>query len=260
LVIVLFALLTWWIISTQKSNSLSKSAKKESKRWLGFKAYLQDIQEYGGLAEAQEILDRYFDYAVALDVDERLVQQVKVMGGVVPVWLGRSILDDGTAWEGRSTTGRPWYVRPWYRRGSWLGQPRRPHATNSAAQYVATGDGRPSLQRVSDYLNGSLSTASRSLTSVLNTAVGEGSDPVKVKITAFGSKTEMEFSPETPVDQVIGEIMRKSQTIRPPRVSRSSGSGFRGGSGGSRIRSSSRSRSRSSGSRRSGGGGRRGFR
>ena len=132
-----------------------------------------------------------------------------------------------------------------------MGQPRRLHATNSAAQYGVAGDGRPSLQRVSDDLNESISTVSRNLTGVLNSAVGEGSNPVKVKISAFGTMTEIEFSPETPVDQVIGDIMRKSQTIRPPQPSQSSGGRFRGGPGGSRIRSSSR---------RSGGGCRRGFR
>jgi len=263
LVIALFVMLAWWIASTQISKSLSKSAKKEAKRWLGFKAYLQDIQKYGELAEAQEILDRYFDYAVALDVDERLVQQVRAMGGVVPVWLGHSKLDDGTLWEGGLTAGRPEYVRPWYRRGSWTGRPPRPAAAGRAAKLGMSNDGRPSLQRLSDDLNGSLSTASRSLTGILNSAVGEGGEPVKVKINAFGSAADLEWNPETPVDQVIGDIMRKSQTLRPPRSSRSSGGGFRGGSGGSSFRSSSRSSSRRSSrssSRRSGGGGKRGFR
>ena len=182
------------------------------------------------------------------------------MGGVAPIWIGRSMLDDGTAWEGGLTTVRPWYVHPWYRRGSWTARSPHNYAARSDAQYAATGDGRPSLQLLSDDLNLSLSTANQSLTTVLNTAVGEGIDPVKVKINVFGSKSELEWSPETPVDQVIGDIMRKSETLRPPRSSRSSGSGFRGGSGGSRISSSSSGRSRSSGSRRSGSGGRRGFR
>ena len=225
---------------------------------------MQDIQQYGDLAEAQQILDQYFDYAVALDVDQRLLQQVEAMGGVVPIWLGRSLLDDGTAWEGRPARTHPWYVRPWYRRGSWTGRPSSSPETQREAQLAAAGEKRPSLQRLSNELNGSLSTASRSLTGILNTAVGEGSDPVKVKFSAFGSKTEMEWAPDTPVDKVVGDIMRKSQTLRPPRPSRSSGDGFRGGTGGSSFRSSSRSssrsRSRSSSSRRSGGGGRRGFR
>ena len=260
MVIVMFALFAWWIVSTQRSNSLAKSAKKEAQRWLGFKVYLQDIQKYGDLAEAQEILDRYFDYAVALDVDQRLVEQVKAMGGVVPIWLSSGKLDDGMAREGSTRPVRPWYVRPWYRRGSWT--PRAPgsRSTTGNAQYAAAVDGRPSLQRLSDDLNGSLLTASRGLTGVLNTAVGEGSDPVKVNISAFGSRQALEWDPDTPVDKVIGDIMRKSETIRPPRPSVSSGGGYRGGSGGSRRRGSSGGRSRSSGSRRSGGGGRRGFR
>lgn len=171
MVVLLFAFLSWWIVSSQRSNLLSKSAKKEAKRWLGFKAYLQDIQQYGDLAEAQEILDRYFDYAVALDVDERLLQQIKSMGGVVPVWLGRGALDDGTTWEGRRTAIRPWYVRPWYRRGSWSGRSPGSQGAHSTVQSVSANDGRPQLQRLSDDLNGSLSTASQSLTGVLNTAV-----------------------------------------------------------------------------------------
>jgi hypothetical protein len=257
----LFGMLAWWIVASLRTGSISQSAKAEAKRWLGFKTYLQDIERYGDLAEAQEILDRYMDYAVALGVDDRLLQQVKHMGGLVPIWLGKGLLNDGTAWEGTPSRIRPWYVVPWYRRGSWAGKTVGGQASKRPLPDQVAMDKRPSLQRLSDDLTGSISSASQRLTSVLNTAVGQGSDPVSVKISAFGSKTEMEWKPDTPVDQVIGDIMRKSQTLRPPRPARSSGGGFRGGSsGGSSFRSSSRSRSRSSSSRRSGGGGRRGFR
>lgn len=264
LMLLLFGSLAWWLISAQRSPSFSSAAQAERKRWLGFKAYLQDIDRYGDLEEAQEILDRYFDYAVALDIDDRFLQQIREMGGLVPIWLSGSDLDDGTTWRSDPALVHPFSVRPWYRRGSWNG---KGSATTASAQALASqvaSDGRPSLQRLSDTLTDSLSGANQRLTGLLNTTVGEGSDPVKVNISAFGSKIELSWQPGTPVDQVIGDIMRKSQTLRPPRPARSSGGGYRGGSGGSSFRGSSRggssSRSRSSGSRRSGGGGRRGFR
>jgi uncharacterized membrane protein YgcG len=245
-------------------SGLTDAGTQEANRWLGFKAYLQDIQKFGDLPEAQEILDRYFAYAVALGVEERFLQQVRALGGVTPAWLGGGELPDGSPWRSRPLTGRPWYRRPWYQRGAWSARPARPvTAAPRPVKPESAEDQRPALQRVSDALTGSLSNANTSLTRTLNTAVSGSQEPVGVRIKAAGQEVQMNWSADTPVDQMLGDIMRKSQTIRPPRpsASRSSGSGgYRGGSGGGRPSGGRRSSSRSSGSRRSGGGGRRGFR
>ena len=62
----------------------------EANRWRAFRNYLLRIKEYGTVAAAQRILDRYFAYAVALDVDELLLAQAEEMGGRVPVWTTSS--------------------------------------------------------------------------------------------------------------------------------------------------------------------------
>ena len=215
-------------------TSVKEAGKKESQRWRGFQAYLKDIQTYGDLPEAQAVLDRYFAYAVALDVDQRLVSQVQALGGVMPAWIGSGQIEKGSKWQNRPLNGRPWYYRPWYRRGAWLPRaqhvrsPTRPSAPQSA------NDQRPPLQRISDQLSGSVAAANQNLTTMLNNATGDG-EAVKVEIKAQGQKIKMEWEPGTPVDKMAGEIMGKSQTIRPPRPATSSGSGrggFRGGGGG----------------------------
>jgi hypothetical protein len=242
-------------------ESLTGLGQEEVKRWQGFKAYLQDIQKYGDLVEAQEILDRYFAYAVALGVEESLLAQVGDLGGYAPVWVGDGTLSDGSAWRNRRYE-RKVHHRPWYRRGAWL-----PNRRPSPRPRPAAENGRPALQSISDSLTRSLSEASSRMTTLLNTAVGEGkAEPLSIR--AAGQTKAIAWEPGSSISQVVSEIMKESQSIRPPS-SRSSGSrggwsgrsggGFRSSgrsSGGSRSRSSS---SRSSGSRRSGGSGRRGF-
>ena len=259
-VIFIFVVLAQMIVRRQRSKTLVKAGREEAKRWLGFKAYLHDIQQFGELEEAQEILDRYFDYAVALGVDERFLEQVRVLGGTTPVWMQQNGLNKGIK---PSAAVRRY--RPWYRRGSWSFSPLSKSHAFTLEMPDVTPDSKTQLQQVSDKLVGSLSSANRSMVTMLNSAVGDIGEAVAVEIDAFGNKTKMDWEPGTPVEKIIGDIMLKSQTIRPPRPTSSAGGGFRGGSGGSRFRSSSSNRSRSSrssrgGSRRSGGGGRRGFR
>ncbi|MCB8944673.1 MAG: DUF2207 domain-containing protein [Ardenticatenaceae bacterium] len=241
----------------QPKAALSQLGQQEVKKWQGFRAYLQDIQKYGDLTEAQEILDRYFAYAIALGVEESLLAQVEAWGGYTPVWVGNGRSPNGTSRQNRR------YYRPWYRRGAWL--PQRPSASQrpSAPQAQPSAQPeRPSLQTISDSLTRSLNEASGKMTDLLNTAVGEG-QAQSITIRAAGQSKSVTWEPGSSINSVVGQIMKESRTIRPPRPTASGGSGssFRssGGSrrsGGSR---SSRSSSRSSSSRRSGGGGRRGF-
>ena len=252
-------------------QTLSRLGEAEAKKWQGFKAYLQDIQKHGDLAEAQEILDRYFAYAVALGVEETLLAQVGELGGYAPVWVGNGRLHDGTPWQNRPYDRRL-HHRRWHQRGSWLPKKRPITQTQPAA-----ANGRPSLQTISDSLTRSLNNTSKKMTDLLNTAVG-ASQAQSVTINAAGQTKKVEWQPGSSINKVVSEIMKESNTIRPLQpVSSSSkrggsGSGFRSSgsssSSSSRRRSSSsrsssrrssRSSSRRSSSRRSGGGGRRGF-
>ena len=256
--------------------ALSVLGKQEAKKWLGFKAYLQEISRFGTMAEAQMILDRYFAYAVALGVDDTLLKQAKEMGVTVPSWIGNGRYPDGTPWANKpvfpQNQRRADRWRRRWNQGSWMPRPPRPQ---TAAPTANTGGGI-SLQGMSDQLTGSLESASSRMTSMLNTAVGDAK-PVDVVIRGAGQSTKLNWEPGTSMDTVMNDIMRKTQSIRPPRPAAGSGSG--GYSGGSRRRSSSfgrsssrrsssrsssrrsssRSSSRRSSSRRSGGGGRRGF-
>ncbi|MBK7896682.1 MAG: DUF2207 domain-containing protein [Anaerolineaceae bacterium] len=240
---------------------LTEQAQKEAQKWQGFKLYLSEIQQFGNLAEAQEILDNYFAYAVALGVDERLLAQIEALGGKMPTWLG-----DGTSLPPvqRRTWLEQWQRR--WRRGSWQPQPPRPVAgTLTSATPLPTtgaGDTRPPLEKLSDSLAGGLERSSDRLADVLNTAVGsKPTDTPDIVLNAAGQSVKLDWDGDQSTDRMMNDIMRKAQTFKPVRPSSGGGrGGYRGGRssfGGSR---SSSSRSHSSSSRRSGGGGSRGFR
>lgn len=254
------------VVGWKGRDELTALGNKELKRWLGFRAYLRDIQKYGNLEEAQEILERYFAYAVALEVDETLLAQVEALGAYMPFWVGEGEREDGTMWHNRPFTSRdvPFLrTRRWLQRGSW--RPAAPRKTAPARAQAASE--RLSLEGLSAQLTGALSNASDNIVGVLNTAVGDPavSKPVDIVIRAAGQSRKVSWQPGTPLDKVVGEIMSKAESFKPPRPAAGSGrGGYRGSSGRSTSSSrssfgSSRSSSRSSSSRRSGGGGRRGF-
>jgi hypothetical protein len=263
--VLLFGGMFFWFAiarrAPRQSRPLSDQAKAEVKKWQGFKAYLVEIQQYGNLAEAQEILDHYFAYAVALGVDDRLLAQIQQLGGHIPGWLA-----DGSSPRPLPPVRRTWQDgwRRRLRRGSWRPQPPRPARPVAAPAMPAA----PALETISDNLTGGLERASSSLADLLNTAVGPSQDgrPMDIVLNAAGQSVPLNWDGEQTLDGMMSDIMGKAQSIRPPRPASGGGSGgYRGGSGssfGSSRRSSSRSsssRSRSSSSRRSGGGGRRGF-
>ncbi|MEZ4594444.1 MAG: DUF2207 domain-containing protein [Chloroflexota bacterium] len=251
------------VATDRPGRSLTERAQKEVKKWQGFKLYLSEIQQFGNLAEAQEILDNYFAYAVALGVDERLLAQIEALGGKMPTWLG-----DGAS--PRPVQRRTW-LEQWQRRwqrGSWQPQPPRP-GTGTGTGTLTTaiplpqsgaGDNRPPLERVSDSLAGGLERSSDRLADVLNTAVGSKSTSTPdLVLNAAGQTVKLDWDDGQSVDKMMNDIMNKAKAIQPPRPSSGGGrGGYRGGR--SSFGGSSRSSSRSSSSRRSGGGGSRGFR
>lgn len=265
-----FALMVFLTRQLERPKAaLSELGRQEAKKWLGFKAYLQEISRFGTMVEAQDIMERYFAYAVALGVDETLLAQVQAMGVQVPGWIGNGRYPNGTPWQNKPhlphTSRRADRWRRRWQQGSWLPRPPRPQTP------VISEEGGISLQGLSDQLTDSLESASSRMTTMLNTAVGDAK-PVDVVIRGGGHFSKLEWKPGTSMDTIMKDIMSKSQSIRPPRPSAGSGSGgYTGGgrssggfrrSGSSRSssrRSSSRSSSRRSSSRRSGGGGRRGF-
>lgn len=224
---------------------------EEAARWRAFRRYLKSLKRFDDTEAAQAVLDRYFPYAVALDVEEVVLRQAEELGAQVPVWMVPVALDVGrTAVEAqRRGLGRR------------VARGLRPPATGSSlprpAQARPTLSERPigadlSLQGLSDTLSRSLNQASHSLSSLLNTAVGEVDDrdsPLEVVVRGAGTATKLSWKAGTTTMKVLGDILEES----------SSGGGGGGFSGGGFHSSSWGSGGGSSFSGGSGGGGSRGF-
>lgn len=225
---------------------------EEAQRWRAFKRYLSNLKQYAGVNDAQRILDRYFAYAVALDVEEIVLASAADLGTRIPTWSygpmvrrarARRPIDASPSAPETSTAG-----------GS-LGVPQptvaeRPVLT--APQSRSIGD---SLNDASRNLGLRLSQSSAELGKVLSTAAGGQATPFDA--VKRGSASTLD---------ILGEILKESSSGG--GSSRHSGgrSGFSSSWGSSRSSSSrssfsrsSSSRSSSSSSRRSSGGGRRGF-
>ena len=68
------------VIASRWMPRRTTAGVEEAQRWRAFRTYLQNLQQYGNVEQAQRILDRYFAYAVALDVDDSLVGVVLTDG------------------------------------------------------------------------------------------------------------------------------------------------------------------------------------
>jgi hypothetical protein len=230
---------------------------EEAARWRAFRRYLKNLKQFGDLEAAQAVLDRYFPYAVALDVAEIVLREAEEMDAYVPIWMAPAPVDVGTtiAQIRRRPGLRDRVTKELRAPQPVTAVPRAAKARPLLSERPAGADF--SLQGISDNLNNSLNRASRSLSSLLNTAVGEIDDidsPFEVVVRGAGKATRLSWKAGTTTMKVLGDILEES----------SSGGGG-GGFGGGGFRSSSWSSGGSSfrggggSSRRSGGGGSRGF-
>jgi len=231
---------------------------EEAQRWRAFRTYLRNLQKYGSLDDAQRILDRYFAYAVAFDVEEVVLQQAEEMGGHLPPWS-------------HTPTWQP-YRRP-YRRMGYPQQPGGPVLLPTGQSGSGTGPAippvstpslpaeRPSLSGMSRRLGRGLEDVSSGFGALLSQTAGpgEGNTPFDSILdgTQVASRTGGKVAMTTL--EILGEILEESSAGGGSGGYRGSSSS-RGSWSSSRSRSSGGFSSRSSSSRRSGGGGRRGFR
>ncbi|MFW6135470.1 MAG: DUF2207 domain-containing protein [Chloroflexota bacterium] len=229
---------------------------EEAARWRAFRRYLKNLKQFGDLESAQAVLDLTFPYAVALDVEEVVLRQAEDMDVRVPIWMVPTSVNVGPR-VGRVHGGglRDRVTRELAPPQSTTQAPRAAKVRPSLAERPAGAD--VSLQGLSDRLSRSLNQASRSLSSLLNTAVGEVDDvdsPFEVVVKGAGTATKLSWKAGTTTMRVLGDILEES----------SSGGGRGGFGGGGGFRSSSWSSGGSSfrggSSRGSGGGGSRGFR
>lgn len=233
---------------------------EEAARWRAFRRYLKNLQQFGDLESAQAVLDRHFSYAVALDVEEVVLRQAEKMEAQVPIWMFPVPVHIGpTVTRAQGRPGLRERVKEELRMPQPSGEaPRTAKVRPSLSQRPAGAD--VGLQGLSDSLSRSLNRASRSLSSVLNTAVGDvdgTNSPLEVVVKGAGTATKLSWKAGTTTMKVLGDILEESSSGGGGGGfgGRSSGGGFRSSSwgGGSSFRGGSSGRS-------GGGGGSRGFR
>lgn len=227
---------------------------EEAAKWRAFRSYLQNLKQYGDEKSAQQILDRYFGYAVALNVETIVLAQVQELNGVAPVWT-RPVVFTRPA---PALPDQPQTTFPPLLLGE-IVPAREPTQPTSAI----TDSGRVplSLENLATSMSRRLETANANLTSLLSQALGN-TEPTPFNRLAKGSK-----GVGNSMVQVVEAILDDSAGYRDQQGSGGSSSGgssrwrsSRSSGGSGRSRSSGGFSGRNSSGRRSGGGGSRGFR
>lgn len=249
----------FWVVSRWMAQKTMLGAEEASK-WEAFKRYLQNLKQYGAVAEAQKVLDDYFAYAVALDVEQVVLQQSRDMGTTAPIWTYPTTIRRDEPLPPRDPIGqRPGRLPPLRT------LPNRPvPSVDMPSSTLPEKDW--SVQGASDSMAHAIDSADRSLAALLSQAGGvdDGTTPFDVVRSGVEGVTKTTFSATKSTFEVIGEILESSSSGGGGGGYSSGGSSWSGSrsSGSSSWSRSSRSgsSSRSSSSRRSGGGGSRGFR
>lgn len=249
---------------------------EEATRWREFRRYLLNLKQYGDLAEAQKILDNHFAYAVALDVEESVLEQVENLGGIMPVWTypatlsplppllpgpGPVITPNRDAPDRQTTQQQSGRTPPLKVLRE---QSTEKPAKTELGETVKQSPPRLSLQGMSRQLGKTLADASTNVGNLLNTAAGNPQEdtPFTLILKGAGKTAEVTWDITASTAEVVGDILESalSDSGSGGYSGRSSSSSWSSSSRSSSRRwSSSRSSGRSSSSRRSGGGGRRGF-
>lgn len=246
------------VFASQWMPRRTTAGVEEAQKWLALRTYLKNLKQYGTVDNAQRMLDRYFAYAVALDVEEVVLQQATELGGALPDWSYTP------TWQPRR--------RPILRRAQPTGSESSlpplqiPPVTGETTPTAQPPQERPSLSGTSKQLGRALSSASESLGSLLRTAASDTSEKTPFENAWQGTQSAGKVGANvasTTLD-ILGAILEESSSGGGSGSYRSSGSS-RSSWSSSRSRSSSSrssggfSSGRTSSSRRSGGGGRRGF-
>ncbi len=260
---------------------------EEAARWRAFRSYLENMKEYGNLDEAQKILDDYFAYAVALNVEEIVLAKAEEMGGVMPVWTFPTRLEIVPLSDKDLATVEPPFEKSATsvlrrRKGSRSSKaPLQPlQLTRLSLPKGASGESlcntasRLSLSGLSRQLGETLEQASEGISYTLNVAAGDqGDTPFTMVLNAAKGTVELTWDIGASTLDVVGDILEAASSgsggggYSSDSDSSSDSSFFSSSSDSTRWSSSSSRSSSSSGfssgrdssSRRSGGGGSRGF-
>jgi uncharacterized membrane protein YgcG len=127
-----------FVVSRYMPSKTTKGAEAAA-RWLAFKNYLNDIEQYTNLEEATTIFEQYLAYAVAFGLERSWIRKFSsVPNAPIP----------------------PWYIPfPYYGHGTRRGTTNIPTSTG--------GGSRPSLEGMSGGLTGGLAAMSGGLTRML---------------------------------------------------------------------------------------------
>jgi hypothetical protein len=238
---------------------------EEAARWRSFEEYLRQMDRFGDQRAAQQILDRYFAYAVALDVEDVVLERAAQMGNRMPTWTRPLVIYRPQPQPLPSGSGRRDPVPPGPLRTRRT-QQEMPELGERNLSTVGreTVESGPSLQGLSDTLARRLEEANSLLTGTLNKAVGEVSEtPFQLVLRGAKGAAKLTWDATTTSAEILDDIL-DSASAGGGSSSYSGGRSSSRSSWGSSRSSSFGSRSsgfsgRSSSSRRSGGGGSRGF-
>ena len=133
----------------------TRSGAEEAAKWLAFKKYLENIEEFGDLDAVKDKFQEYLPYAVAFGLEKRLIRQFTAVDAPAPTWWG------------------PVVMMPHY--GPYYGSHGRPSGSGAPAggpPGPLAGDegGLPNLSDMSEGLGQSLSSMSDGLGALLNSA------------------------------------------------------------------------------------------
>lgn len=107
-----------FVVSRVMPAKTSKGAEAAA-RWMAFKKYLEDIEDYTNLEEATEVFQKYLGYAVAFGLERSWIRKfASVPGAPIPPWYvpypvygghrrGRGSMRGGTRGSGSSEGGAP---------------------------------------------------------------------------------------------------------------------------------------------------------
>lgn len=163
-VAALLALALRWL-SRSLPQRTAKGAEAAAK-WLAFKRYLSDINNYEHVAETKDIFQKYLAYAIAFGQDEAYVGSFLAAGATLPDWFtggvpGGPVVIGNYGGYGRRRGG--WYGPGG---GGWvIGGPGSGGGGQSQG-----GGGLPDLQETSDRAGRGLQSGSDSFFDMLNKA------------------------------------------------------------------------------------------
>lgn len=132
------------------------SAAEEAAKWLAFKRYMQNIEQYTKVEEVKEIFDRYLPYAIAFGLEKGWIARFAKVDAPPPPWY----------YPGPYLGPRP---RGW---GWWGAGPSVGPSMGPAPRPEGGGPGMPTMSDMSRGMGAGLAGMSAGLAGMLTAATG----------------------------------------------------------------------------------------